>query len=92
MKIVPTLVEEYVNRVPRQYRTWAGIGWAILAVSCAVRLLFLIFAEIVLAGVGWSPESLIFGFVRWSVIGVIAVIAAIAFLTGANRPDYPPGV
>jgi hypothetical protein len=87
MKIVPTLVEEYVNRVPRKYRTWVGVGWAILAASCAIRLLFLIFAQIMLAGVGLSPVSLIFGFVQWGVIGVVAVIGAIAFLTGATRPD-----
>jgi hypothetical protein len=87
MKIVPTLVEEYVNRVPRQYRTWAGIGWAILAASCAIRLLFLVFAQIMLASVGWSPVSLIFSFMMWGVIGVVAVIGAVAFLTGATRPD-----
>jgi len=87
MKIVPTLVEEYVNRVPRKYRTWTGIGFAILAASCAIRLLFLIFAQIMLASVGWSPVSLIFVFVQWGVIGAVAVIAAIAFLTGAARPD-----
>ena len=87
MKIVPTPVEEYVNLVPRKYRTWTGIGWAILAASCAIRLLFLVFAQIMLASVGWSPVSLIFGFVLWGVIGVVAVIGAIAFLTGATRPD-----
>jgi hypothetical protein len=87
MKIVPTLVEEYVNRVPRQYRTWTGIGWAILAATCAIRLVFLISAEIMLAGVGLSPVSLIFGFVQWSVIGIVAAIGAIAFLAGATRPD-----
>jgi hypothetical protein len=87
MKIVPTLVEEYVNRVPHNYRMWIGIGWAILAASCAIRLLFLIFAQIMLAGIGWSPVSLIFAFVQWGVIGVVAVIAAIAFLTSATRPD-----
>jgi hypothetical protein len=87
MKIVPTLVEEYVNRVPRKYRTWTGIGWAILAASCAIRLLFLISSSIMLASVGWSPVSLFFGFVLWGVIGVVAVIGAIAFLTGATRSD-----
>ena len=87
MKIVPTLVEEYVNRVPRQYRTWTGIGWAILAASCAIRVLFLISSSIMLASVGWSPVSLIFGFVLWGVIGVVAVIGAIAFLDGARRPN-----
>ena len=87
MKIVPTIVEEYVNRVPRKYRTWTGIGWAVLAASSAIRLLFLISAQIMLASVGWSPVSLFFGIVLWGVIGVVAVIGAIAFLTGATRPD-----
>ena len=87
MKIVPTLVEEYVNRVPRQYRTWTGIGWAILAASCAIRVLFLISSSIMLASVGWSPVSLIFSFMMWGVIGVVAVIGAVAFLDGARRPN-----
>jgi hypothetical protein len=39
------------------------------------------------AGLGWSPVSLIFGFVLWGVIGVVAVIMAVAFLTGAGRPE-----
>ena len=87
MKIVPTPVEQYVNRVPRRYRTWTGVGFAILAASCAIRLVFLISGSIMFAGLGWSPVSLIFGFVLWGVIGVVAVIMAVAFLTGAGRPE-----
>ena len=89
MKIVPTLIEEYVNRVPRQYRTWTGISWAIVAAVCAIRLVFLISAQIMLAGVGvgLSPASVIFAFLHWGVIGVVAVIGAVAFLDGARRPN-----
>ncbi|MDR3664970.1 MAG: hypothetical protein P4L86_32055 [Mycobacterium sp.] len=68
-------------------RKLTGIGFAIFAGSCAVRLLWLILAPIIFASVGWSPVSLIFGFVLWSVLGVIAVIMATAFFTGATRPE-----
>ena len=87
MKLVPTPVEQYVNRVPRRYRTYTGVGFAFLAAWCPIRLIFLISGAIMFAGLYWSPVSLIFTFVLWGVIGVVAVVMAVAFLTGAGRPE-----
>ncbi len=85
MKIVPAPVEQYVSRVDPRYRTWVGIGWALLAASSAIRVLWLIFAAFLFAEYGFSPVSLIFGVVMWSVIGVVGVIGAVAFLTHNDR-------
>ena len=87
MNIVPTPVEQYVNRVNPKYRTWIGISWALFAAVSAVRVLWLILAAIMFASAGWSPVTLIFGVVLWSAIGVVAAIAAVAFLTHVAEPE-----
>jgi hypothetical protein len=35
---------------------------------------------------GWGAGSLIFSFVFWAVIGVVAAITAVGFLERARRP------
>ena len=88
MNIVPTPVEQYVNRVPSRYRTYVGISWALFAAVSAIRVLWLILATIMFAGSGWSPAPLIFGVVLWSAIGVVAAIAAVAFLTHSEAEQH----
>ena len=49
------------------------------------HLVWLLYTAITFSSVGWSPISLVFPFVLWGVIGVVAAIAAIGFLTRYAR-------
>ena len=93
MNIVPTAIEERVNRIDRQKSRRIGIGVGVLAAWCAYRLLWLVYLAATISSVGWSPVSLVFPFVLWGVIGVVAAIAAVGFLTNAKRPasEHAPG-
>jgi hypothetical protein len=87
MKIVPTHVEEQINRVDRTPSLVIGITSAVVALWCLYRLLWTLYIAMTLSSIGWSPVSLIFPFVLWGVIGVAAVISAAGFLTRyAKRP------
>lgn len=81
MKIVPTSIEERINKVDRTPSLIIGICSAILALWCVYDVFWAIYAATVLSSVGYSPVSAIFSIVFWGVIGVIAVISAIGFLT-----------
>jgi hypothetical protein len=84
MNIVPTAIEEQVNRVDRQRSRIIGISSAVLAAWCAYRLIWLVYLALTFGG--FIGGSLVFSFVLWSVIGVAAAVAAVAFLTRAKRP------
>jgi len=81
MKIAPTSIEERINRVDRTPSLIIGICSAILALWCVYDVFWAIYAATMLSSVGYSPVSAIFSIVFWGVIGVIAVISAIGFLT-----------
>jgi hypothetical protein len=81
MKIVPTSIEERINKVDRTPSLIIGICSAILALWCVYDVFWAIYAATMLSSVGYSPVSAIFSIVFWGVIGVIAVISAIGFLT-----------
>jgi hypothetical protein len=81
MKIVPTRMEEQINRVDRMTSLGIGIASGITALWCVYRLIWLLYAAMTFASVGWSSGSLVFPFVLWGVIGVVAAIAAVGFLT-----------
>jgi hypothetical protein len=81
MKILPTRVEELTNRVDRNQALAIGIATGLTALWCAYRLLWLVYTAVTFSSVGWSPVSLVFPFVLWGVIGVVAGIAAFGFLT-----------
>jgi hypothetical protein len=85
MKIVPTRIEEQINRVDPTRSRVIGIASAVVALWCAYRLFWLLYVATTFAGVGWSPVSLVFPFVLWGVIGVVAAIAAVGFLTNVKR-------
>jgi len=86
MNIVPTRIEEQINRVDRTPSLVIGISSAATALWCLYRVLWTIYAATVLSSVGFSPVSLIFPIVLWGVIGVVAGVAAVGFLTRAKRP------
>ena len=85
MKIVPTRIEEQINRVDRTPSLAIGIASGITALWCVYRLIWLLYTATALSSVGWSPVALVFPFVLWSVIGVVAAIAAIGFLTRYSK-------
>ena len=80
MNIVPTRIQEQVNRVDRTRSLAIGIGAGLTALWSIYRLFWLIYAATTLSSVGWSPVSLVFPFVLWGVIGAVAAVVAIAFL------------
>jgi hypothetical protein len=81
MKIVPARIEEQINRVDRTRSLAIGIGCGLTALWSVYRLIWLLYTATTLSSVGWSPVSLVFPFVLWGVIGVVAAIAAIGFIT-----------
>jgi hypothetical protein len=81
MKILPTNIEEQINRVDRTPSLAIGIASGITALWCAYRLIWLFYTAVTFSSVGWSPISLVVPFVLWGVIGVVAGVAAFAFLT-----------
>jgi hypothetical protein len=87
MKIVPTRIEEQINRVDRTRSRAIGITCSITALWCVYRVIWTLYLATTLSTVGWSPVSLVFPLVLWGVIGVIAAIAATGFLIrSAKRP------
>ena len=81
MNIVPTRIQEHINRVERTPSLVIGISAGLTALWSLYRVFWLIYTATVLSNVGWSPVSLVFPFVLWTAIGVVAAIAAVAFLT-----------
>jgi hypothetical protein len=80
MNIVPTRIQEQINRVDRTRSLAIGISAGLAALWCLYRLFWLVYTAATLSSVGWSPVSLVFPFVLWGVIGVAAVIVSAAFL------------
>jgi hypothetical protein len=83
MKIVPASIEEQINRVDRQRSLWIGISAAVLAAWSIFRLLWLLYIGLTFGGVFFG--ALVFQFVLWGVIGAVAGVAAVGFLTRYNR-------
>jgi hypothetical protein len=81
VKIVPTRIEEQINRVDRTTALGIGIASGLTALWCVYRLIWLFYTAVTFSSVVWSPVSLVFPFVLWGVVGVSAAIAAVGFLT-----------
>jgi ABC-type multidrug transport system permease subunit len=77
MKILPTTIEEQINRVDRQRSLYIGISAAALAVWSVFRVIWSLYIALTFAGVA---GSLLFPIVLWAVIGTVAAIAAVGFL------------
>jgi hypothetical protein len=78
MKIVPTSIEEQINRVDRQRSLYIGISAGALALWSAFRLIWTLYIGMTF---GWFFGPMVFPFVLWGVIGTVAAVAAIGFLT-----------
>jgi hypothetical protein len=83
MNIVPTAIEEQINRVDRQRSRIIGISSAAVAAWCAYRLIWLVYLAFTFSG---FVGSLVFSFVLWGVIGAVAAVTAAAFLIRAKQP------
>jgi membrane protein YdbS with pleckstrin-like domain len=82
MKIVPASIEEQINRVDRQRSLYFGISAAVVAVMSVFRLLWVLYLAFTF---DWMFGSMVFQMVLWAVIGAVAGIAAVGFLTRYNR-------
>ena len=84
MKILPTNIEEQIDRVDRSRSLAIGISTGLLAFWCLYRVLWSIYLSVTY---DFLFGSLMFSVVLWGVIGAVAAIAATGFLTRyAKRP------
>lgn len=80
MNIVPARIQEHVNRVDRTRSLAIGIAAGLTALWSVYRLFWLLYTATTLSSVGWSPVSLVFPFVLWGAVGVVAAFVSVAFL------------
>lgn len=78
MKIVSASIEEQINRVDRQRSLYIGLGAGAVAAWSVFRLFWLLYLGMTF---GWLFGAMVFQVVLWGVIGVVAGIAAIGFLS-----------
>jgi hypothetical protein len=83
MKIVPTSIEEQINRVDRQRSLYIGISTGLLAVWSLYRVFWALYLSMTFGS--FIGGALIFQIVLWGVIGVAAGVAAAGFLTRYNK-------
>ena len=84
MKILPTSIEEQIDRVDRNRSLIIGISAGLVACWCLYRVLWSIYLSLTY---DFLFGSLVFSIVLWGVIGVVATVAATGFLTRyAKRP------
>ena len=82
MKIVPTSIEEQINRVDRQRSLYFGISAGLFAAWSLFRLIRVLYIGMTF---GWLLGSMIFQLVLWGVIGAVAGIAAVGFLARYSK-------
>jgi inner membrane protein involved in colicin E2 resistance len=77
MKLLPASIEEHIDRVDRNRSLIIGISTGLVALWCLYRVLWSIYLSVTY---DFLFGSLVFSIVLWSVIGVVATIAATGFL------------
>lgn len=82
MKIVPASIEEQINRVDRQRSLYIGLSAGAVALWSAYRLIWALYIGMTF---GWFLGSMVFSLVLWGVIGTVAAVAAVGFLTRYSR-------
>lgn len=78
MQLLPTSIQEHVNRIDRQRSLVMGISAGLLAAWSFFRVIWLLY---IAATFGLFLGALAFQFVLWGVVGTVAAIAAYALLT-----------
>jgi hypothetical protein len=87
MNIVPPQVEQRINQVDRTPSLIIGIVCALVAVGCAMNVLWTLFT----LATGWFFPTMIVWLVIYLVIGAAATIGAVGFLTHyKNMGEAPP--
>jgi len=82
MKIVPASIEEQINRVDRQRSLYIGISAGLIALWSVFRLIWVLYIGMTF---GWFLGSMVFQLVLWGVIGAVAAVAAVGFLTRYSK-------
>jgi len=84
MKLLPTSIEEQIERVDRTRSLIFGASSGLLALWCLYRVLWSIYLTMTY---DFLFGSLVFSIVLWGVVGTVAAIASVGFLTRyAKRP------
>ncbi|SPM36565.1 hypothetical protein MRAB57_4406 [Mycobacterium rhizamassiliense] len=82
MNIVPSSIQEQINRVDRQRSLYIGISTGLVAVWSFFRLIWMLYIGMTF---GWYFGAMAFQVVLWGVIGTGAAIASVGFLTRYNK-------
>jgi hypothetical protein len=82
MKILPANIEQQIDRIDRNRSLIIGISSGVLALWCLYRVLWSLY---LMMTYDFLFGSLLFSVVLWGVIGAIAAVAAIGFLTRYAR-------
>ncbi|BAX92875.1 hypothetical protein [Mycobacterium shigaense] len=82
MNIVPSSIQEQINRVDRQRCLYVGISTGLVAVWSFFRLIWMLYIGMTF---GWYFGAMAFQIVLWGVIGTAAAIASVGFLTRYNK-------
>lgn len=82
MNIVPSSIQEQINRVDRQRSLYFGISTGLVAVWSFFRLIWMLYIGMTF---GWYFGAMAFQVVLWGVIGTGAAIASVGFLTRYNK-------
>ena len=80
MNIVPSRIQDQVNRTDRTRSLVIGIAAGVTAVWSLYRVFWLFYATSVLSGVGLSSATLIFSTLLWGAVGIAASVVSAAFL------------
>ncbi|ORB63954.1 hypothetical protein [Mycolicibacterium tusciae] len=88
MNIVPARVQEQISQVDRTYSLVIGISAGIAALWSIYRVFWLVYTAATFSSVGWSPISLVFPLVLWSVFALGTAFVSAAFLLRyAKNPE-----
>lgn len=82
MNIVPTGIQEQINRVDRQRSLYIGISTGLVAGWSFFRLIWMLYIGMTF---GWFFSAMAFQLVLWGAIGTAAAVASIGFLTRYNK-------
>jgi hypothetical protein len=85
MNIVPTRVEQQINRVDRTPSLVIGIICAAIAAWCLISFVQLVSVMMMFSSIGWFFGSIVPQFLLYGLIGAAAVIGAVGFLTRYSK-------
>ena len=81
MNIVPTSIQEQINRVDPQRSLYIGISTGLLAIWSLYRVIWMLYIGMTF---GWFFGAMAFQLVLWAVVGTAAV-ASVGFLARYHK-------